>query len=324
MKKKSFNILLISLLVGIFLSIGINFSVGYAPISLASFFTEDDLYHSVAMLRTYRVLAMILVGISIPTSGFILQEYFQNPLAGPSVLGISSVASLAVALFIFVFQNVELPQFAHFSGMSMMAISGSILMMFVLLAFSHRFRDTSHLIIFGFLISALAGAIISLLQLYAENQQLKNYILWSFGANALLNGPQIIFLSILTLVGIVFSFFTIKPLIGSVLGDQYARSFGVNATHLKWWVIISSSILSAGITAFLGPILFIGIVIPHFSRLLYSPSQLWHQWILNMVLGVLVLQVFSILSELFTLPINVITSLIGIPVIFLMMIKSKK
>ncbi len=141
----------------------------------------------------------------------------------------------------------------------------------------------SYLIIFGFLVSALAGAVVSILQLYAENQSLKNYILWSFGANNQVTRNQLLVLFIIVVIGLFLSFKSIKPLIGNSLGNQYAKSLGCQFIAIEYFVIIASSLLSASVTAFLGPILFIGIVVPHFSKMIYSPAKLWQQWILNMI-----------------------------------------
>ncbi|RCU42808.1 iron ABC transporter permease [Chryseobacterium lacus] len=301
----------------------VNLNVGFISLSLADFFSDSS-HSQIAQIRMNRILVMALAGISIPTSGFLLQEYFQNPLAGPSVLGITSVASLSVAFYIFFFHDFALPEFLQNGFISIAAVTGSILMMLVLISFSNTFQDKSFLIIFGFLVSALAGAVVALLQLYADNQSLKNYILWSYGANQQVSNYQLIILSVIVFIGLMVSFRTIKPLIGNTLGIQYAQSFGVNLTQLKYLIIISSSLLSASITAFLGPVLFIGIVVPHFCRMIWNPAQLWHQWILNMLLGIFIMELFSVISELIQLPMNVITSLFGIPVILLMLIKSRR
>lgn len=316
----NFKWLIMILAALVLLSIFWNLNTGFAVLQIDDFFSNTD-QSQVAELRINRTFVVLLAGISIPTSGFLLQEYFQNPLAGPSVLGITSAASLAVAFYIFLSQGVQLPEFLQNSFLSISAIFGSFLLMLVLLGFSKRFQDKSFLIIFGFLISALAGAIISILQLYADNQSLKNYILWSFGANNMVTTHQLVLLLILVGIGIFISFLTIKPLIGNALGVAYAQSFGVNLVVLKYLIIIASSLLSASITAFMGPVLFIGIVIPHFCRMLYNPSKLWQQWILNMILGVVMMEIFSSISELTKLPLNVITSLFGIPVILVMMLK---
>ena len=319
---RSFRSLTIILLILAVISIIINLNVGFLKLSFWDFFSSTE-NSQIAQLRINRVLVMLLAGVSIPTSGFLLQEYFQNPLAGPSVLGITSVASLSVAFYIFFSHNLYLPDFLQNGFISISAIAGSLLLMFVLLAFSNRFRDKSFLIIFGFLVSALAGAIVSILQFYADNQSLKNYILWSFGANNQVTINQILILTLIVVLGLILSFKSIKPLIGNALGSNYAQSLGVNLNRLKYLIIVASSLLSASVTAFLGPILFIGIVVPHFCRMIWNPAKLWQQWILNMILGILIMEVFSIISELSQFPINVITSLFGIPVILTMLLKNR-
>ena len=107
------------------------------------------------------------------------------------------------------------------------------------------------------------------------------------------------------------------------LGEDYAKTFGVNLTQLKYTIIIASSLLSASVTAFLGPVLFIGVIVPHFCRMIWNPAQLWHQWMLNMLLGILVMNIFSALSEKFQLPANIISSLFGIPVLLVMLLRQK-
>lgn len=319
-----FRTICLFLVVAVLAAVFANLNTGFLKLSVADFFSSTSQNSQIAELRIHRILAVMLAGLAIPTSGFLLQEYFQNPLAGPSVLGITSAASLSVAFYIFFSKDLSLPMFLQNSFISITAIAGALVLMLILIAFSNRFADKSFLIIFGFLISALAGAIVSVLQFYADNQDLKNYVLWSFGANNQVSGNQITVLAIMVLVGLLLSFKTIKPLIGSALGNSYAQSVGVNLILLKYLVIIASSVLSASVTAFLGPILFIGIVVPHFCRMIYNPSKLWHQWILNMILGVLIMEVFSVISEVSQFPLNVITSLFGIPVILTMMLNQSK
>ncbi|MDY3524461.1 iron ABC transporter permease [Riemerella anatipestifer] len=322
MLRGNFGILMVSILLAIIVLVIVNLNVGYLDLSLKDFF-QNTPQSDIASLRINRTLAVLLAGMAIPTSGFLLQEYFQNPLAGPSVLGITSIASLSVAFYIFFSHQLLIPEFLQNGFISLVAIIGSLGLMFFLILLSNRFRDNTFLVIFGFLISALAGAIISILQVYAENQSLKNYILWSFGANNQLNHNQMIILVTLIGIGLFFSFRSIKPLIGSTLGTAYAKSFGINTNTLKVSVILASSLLSASVTAFLGPILFIGIVVPHFCRMIFSPALLWHQWVLNLTLGIAIMELFSILSEISKLPLNIITSLFGIPVILVMMMKQR-
>lgn len=320
---KKFKILCLFLVIAVILTAIINLNTGFLTLNLQDFF-QDSTNSQIAEIRMNRVLVMLLAGISIPTSGFLMQEYFQNPLAGPDILGITSVASLSVAFYIFFSHNILLPEFLQNSFLSLSAIIGSLLLMLVLLSMSNKFQDKSYLIIFGFLVSAFAGAIVSLLQFYAENQSLKNYILWSFGANNMVSRNQIIVLAVLVFIGLLICFKTIKPLIGNSLGSSYAQSLGVNLNHLKLMIIVASSLLSASVTAFLGPILFIGIIVPHFCRLIYNPAKLWQQWILNMFLGMLMMLFFSVVAEKSQIPLNVISSVFGIPVILMMLLKQNK
>lgn len=318
-----FKILCSVLIIAIIFVAVINLNTGFLNLNFHDFF-QDSENGQIAEIRINRVLVMFLAGISIPTSGFLMQEYFQNPLAGPDILGITSAASLSVAFYIFFSHSILLPEFLQNSFLSLSAIIGSLLLMLVLLSMSNKFQDKSYLIIFGFLVSAFAGAIVSLLQFYAENQSLKNYILWSFGANNMVSRNQIIVLSVLVFIGLFICFKTIKPLIGNSLGSSYAQSLGVNLNHLKIMIIVTSSLLSASVTAFLGPILFIGIIVPHFCRLIYNPSKLWQQWILNMFLGMLIMLLFSIGAEKTQIPLNVISSIFGIPVILMMLLRQNK
>lgn len=311
------SIIIVAAIVAFF----INLNIGFATLDFSDFLNSESENFQIAGFRINRALGMLLAGIAIPTSGFLLQEYFKNPLAGPDVLGITSVSSLFVAVYIFFSQDIVIPDFLQNSFISIASISGSLVLMIILLLFSGRFRDKSFIIIFGFLISALAGAVVSFLQFYVESQSLKNYMLWTFGANNQVTPVQLLILSFLIISGLFFTFKSIKPLIGNAFGIAYAQSFGISQSKLKVSLIIASSLLSASVTAFLGPILFIGVVVPHFCRIIWNPAQLWHQWILNMILGILIMQVFSIISELSQFPINIITTFFGIPVILLMLMK---
>lgn len=318
-----FKILCLVLLIAIILTAVINLNTGFLSLHFQDFWGESS-NSQIAEIRINRVLVMLLAGISVPTSGFLMQEYFQNPLAGPDILGITSIASLSVAFYIFFSHDLIIPEFLQNSFLSFAAIGGSLLLMLILLSISKRFQDKSYLIIFGFLVSAFAGAIVSLLQFYGEDQSLKNYILWSFGANNMVSRNQIYVLSVLIIIGLFVCFKTIKPLIGNSLGTSYAQSLGVNLNQLKLFIIAASSLLSASVIAFLGPILFIGIIVPHFSRLIYNPAKLWQQWILNMMLGMLMMLFFSIIAEKTQIPLNVISSVFGIPVILMMLLKQNK
>lgn len=301
------------------LKIGI-LSLSFSELFFLSKVSENQ---EIVELRWSRVLTSVLVGVALPSSGWLLQEFFKNPLASADVLGVSSVSGLMVAVSLlsvdfFSFLSSEI---LGYSFVSLMAILGGGVMMFFLIFLSSKNKDNTHIIIIGFLISALCGALISFLEFYAEDHRLKHYILWSVGGNFYLSFWQLLILFGMIGVGLFFVFKSVKPLLGSILGDDYARSFGVDLKKLKSYVILSTSFLSASVTAFVGPVVFVGIIVPYFCRIIGNPSKFWHQCLLNIVFGVLIMQFFSIISELTTLPINVLTSLFGIPVILLMLLK---
>ena len=159
---RNFLILCIVLLCLILVSLVINLNTGFSDLNFSDFWSQKDFHQEIISLRANRTLVVLLAGISIPTSGFLLQEYFKNPLAGPSVLGISSAASLSVAFYILASKDFIIPEFLQHSLISIFAICGSIILLIFLLIFSKNFKDSSYIIIFGFLVSALAGAVISI------------------------------------------------------------------------------------------------------------------------------------------------------------------
>lgn len=320
--KNNFGLLLCVLGLLIVVIAFINLQLGYVVVPISDFFkSQNTLNNQVIELRFNRLFAMLLAGLAIPTSGFLLQEYFQNPIVGPSVLGITSVASFSVALFLFSSPHWEVSEFLQNSLLSLFAWAGSLVAMLLLWYYSSVFQDKNYLIIFGFLISSLSGAGISLLEFFADSKDLQSYILWSFGSNLQVSRMQIYLLTFLVFLGLIFSSKSIKPLIGNTLGKNYALSFGVDLYRLKLLIIVSTSLLTSAITAYLGPILFVGIIVPHFNRLLWNPNQLWHQWFLNLFSGMLIMLCFSCVSEITQFPINILTSFFGIPVMLMMIIQ---
>ena len=223
-------------MIAIIASAIINLNTGF--LSLTSDFFQDSAHSQIAEIHINRVLVMMLAGISIPTSGFLMQEYFQNPLAGPDILGITSVASLSVAFYIFFSHTISLPEFLQNSFLSLSAIVGSLLLMLVLLSMSNRFQDKSYLIIFGFWYLLLPELLFLCFSFMQKIRVLKNYILWSFGANNMVTRNQIYVLSVLVLIGMLICFRAIKPLIGNSLGNSYAQSLGVNLKQLKLLIIV--------------------------------------------------------------------------------------
>ena len=301
----------------------LNLCTGYAPLYLSDIFTGTA-DQGILSLRLSRVFSAMLAGAAVPPAGFLLQEYFRNPLAGPSVLGISSAAGLGVACTIFLVDLAAVSAFLQAGILAVSSFAGSMTALLLLLFFASASRSREHIIIAGFLLSAFCGAAISVMQLYSDNQSLRNYILWSMGSNVMPTELQLVLLLILTVFGLCLGFRAVRPLQGSLLGLGYAVSFGISLDRLRWLIIICSAILSSAVTAFLGPILFIGIIVPHFCRLMYPPVRLYHQFLLNILVGMVVMLLLSLLSEIFALPVNIFSSVVGVPVILLMMIRTAK
>lgn len=314
-----------------FLFFLINLKVGYSFISWKTIFnfffnlpvnqTEDLILN----LRFSKIISACLVGISLPVSGFLLQEIFKNPLASPSVLGISTSSSLFVALFIFLggiiyFENNWITNWL----IVICSMLGALLCLSVLLLFRKKINSASNLILIGFLISSFAGAIISSLEYFSNNQEIKTYIIWSFGSFNGLTYEKIFVFSFFVILGLFFAFKSVHALKGISLGEIYGKSFGVNISKLYFLIIISTCLLVGSCTAFVGPVSFVGIIIPHFCRLIHNPSKLWNQFTLNILVGSILLLVFLFISELIKIPINMISVLIGIPTMFLIIFKNKR
>lgn len=269
--------------------------------------------------RVIRLLTAMLVGIALPISGMLLQEYFKNVLAGPSVLGISSFAGLGIASFIFLGLPVQMqyvPDSLKNFTLVGAGLLGAFICLLLLVSVAGLLKDQSSFIIVGFLLSAFAGAIVSVMQFYSENNQLKSYVFWTFGSLSDLSYVQLLVYGIMVFIGGIFAYFAIKSLQGNILGMEYAQSVGVNLQSMKFWVLLATAILTGATTAFVGPVAFVGIIIPFFTRKLVQNSNLYRQAMINILLGIFILLVVNLLMISLKLPINVLTSLIGIPVLF--------
>lgn len=324
------NIILVGIFL-FFLFFFLNLKIGYSFISWKTIFnfflnlSENQTENLILTLRLSKIVSASLVGISLPVSGFLLQEIFKNPLAGPSVLGITPSSSLFVALFIFLGGTI------YFDGsfvinwlIVLCSMLGAFLCLILLLLFRKRVNSASNLILIGFLISSFAGTIISILEYFSSNEEIKTYIIWSFGSFNGLTFDKIIVFTFFVVLGLLFAFQSVHSLKGISLGEIYGKSFGVNISKLYFLIIISTCLLVGSCTAFVGPISFVGIIIPHFCRLIHNPSKLWNQFILNILVGSVLLLFFLFISELIKIPINMISVLLGIPTMFLIIFKNKR
>lgn len=279
----------------------------------------------ILQLRLSKVVSATMIGISLPVSGFLLQELFKNPLAGPSVLGVSSSSSMFVALFIFLGLDAFFASYSMLNEwiLAFCASIGSLLSLGILLLISSKVQTSSAFILVGFLFSAFSGAVVSILEYLSNGNEIKNYLMWSLGSFSGLTFNQSVVFILGVLVGLYFAFLSIYKLRGMMMGEEYAKSMGINKFTLYGYIILSTSLLVGSSVAFVGPVSFIGIVVPHFCRYLYKPSKLWNQFSLNILVGASFVLFFLFISERFKVPINILTVFIGIPTTIFILLDKK-
>jgi len=282
--------------------------------------------------RLPKALAAILCGAALSVSGLKMQTLFRNPLAGPYILGISSGAGLGVAIFIMGLSFVGISTFNNpiisNYGIIIFSIIGSTSILLILLAAIKRLKDIMTVLILGIMIGSVTTAIISIIQYFGSDGQLKSFIMWTMGDLSSITLTQLQFLSPIIIIGITMSFTLSKKLNLYLLGESYAKSLGLNINKTRIYIIIITAVLAGCITAYCGPIGFIGIVVPHIARLISKTSD--HKILipLSILLGINILLISDVISQLpgsdKVLPINAITSLIGIPFIIWIIFKNKK
>lgn len=282
--------------------------------------------------RLPKAIAAILCGSALSVSGLQMQTLFRNPLAGPYILGISSGAGLGVAIFImglsFLGFSVASITLSANSGIIISSILGSFGVLAILLSIISRLKDIMTVLILGIMIGSVITAIIGIIQYFSQDAQLKSFIMWTMGDLSSVTNSQLTLLAPIIIVGLALSFVVSKNLNAYLLGEAYATSLGVNIKRSRIIIILITSILTGSITAYCGPIGFVGIVIPHLARMISNTSD--HKILipLSILLGINVLLIADIISQLpgldQSLPINSITSLIGIPFIIWIILKNKK
>jgi len=281
--------------------------------------------------RIPKAITAILVGSGLSISGLLMQTLFRNPLAGPFVLGISSGASLGVALLILgstIFGGI----FATlaFSNWSLAIASslGAFLVLSAVIIAANRVRNTMSILIIGLMFGSLTSAIISVLAYFSEAAQIQQYMFWSFGSLGNLSWNELSVFAVVFFIGIFGTFYVIKPLNSFLLGENYAKSVGINIKRSRNIILLITSVLTGVITAFAGPIAFIGLAVPHITKMIFNTSN--HKILLPAVaiLGGIILLICDAIAQLptseFTLPINAITSLFGAPVVIWLLIRKKK
>lgn len=316
---------LIILVIGAFV---LNLTVGNAKLSLAQVFDDELTKKLIFDYRLPKAIAALLAGVSLSVSGFLLQELFRNPLADPSVLGITSASGLGVASVIFLSAAAGFfPLVTNSWFLCLASFLGALIATLLLLYFSSKLNSTTALIIIGMMIAGFTSAIISLMQFFAPSDQIKTYLLWTFGSISGLSWEQVFVFCTVVLFGLILSVFTMRGISGLRLGENYAQTMGINVKQIRWLILISSSLLTAATTAFVGPIAFVGLAVPHICRLIFKENEIGKLFVLVVLVGAFLLLIFAWIAQSFpsgSLPINIITSLIGTPIVISIIWKQRK
>ncbi|RKS90343.1 iron complex transport system permease protein [Flavobacterium limicola] len=281
--------------------------------------------------RLPKAITAILVGMGLSISGLLMQTLFRNPLAGPYVLGLSSGASLGVA---FVILGASLlPPFLSTIllssyGVVLASTMGSSVVLLAVLMVSQKLRDTMAILIVGLMFGSFTSAIVGVLAYFSSAEQLQKFTFWSMGNLGNLSWSSVLILTVCVGIGLLLSLFSIKPLNALLLGENYARSLGLNFKKTRLIIIFATSILAGSITAYAGPIAFIGLAVPHIAKLVFQTSNHSVLYWSTLLLGASIMLICDVLSELpgleITLPINAVTSIIGAPVVIWLLVRKRK
>lgn len=330
--------LLVAGVVGLFL---LNITLGSVDIPLSDILhvltgtgiTREAWQKIIINIRIPRAVTAILAGSALSIGGLQMQTLFRNPLAGPSVLGITAGASLGVAMVmlaagtitsIFAIQQLS----ALGSWLIIGAASvGSAAVLLLILLISIRVRDNVTLLIIGLMIGNITIALVSIWQYFSRPQEIQDYLIWTFGSLGGVSLNQLWIIALVTVLGVAIALGLSKSLNGLLLGEQYARSMGLSVTSARIWIISSTSLLAGGITAFCGPIGFVGIAVPHLARSLLGTND--HRVLIpgTLLIGAMLLLACDIIAQVpgttTTLPISAVTSMIGSPVVIWVIIQRK-
>lgn len=331
------HFILLSVLLIVFFVLNISFgsvSIPFEDIlkSLSGGIPAKESWQTIIVnFRLPKAITAILVGSGLSICGLLMQTLFRNPLAGPFVLGISSGASLGVALLILgssIFGGVFLSIAFSNWALAIAASLGAFLVLSAVIIAANKVRNTMSILIIGLMFGSLTSAVISVLAYFSEAEQIQQYMFWSFGSLGNLTWSELSVFGIIYIIGLLGTFSVIKPLNSFLLGENYAKSLGINIKKSRNIILLITSLLTGVITAFSGPIAFVGLAVPHIAKMIFSTSN--HKILLpaSALIGATVLLICDIIAQLptseFTLPINAITSLFGAPVVIWLLIRKKK
>jgi iron complex transport system permease protein len=338
MTKKRITRLFLALSLTLIAAFLLNISFGQVSIPLeeviTSLFggqaTKETWEYIIIYFRLPKAVMALLVGVGLSISGLIMQTFFRNPLAGPYVLGLSSGSSLGVA-FVILGAGL-LPTFLNSIllspyGIIIASCLGSCFVLLLVLLVSQKLRDTNSILIIGLMFSSFSGAIVSILTYFTSAEQLQKFTFWSMGSIGNVSWQNIGIVAVAVTIGLVLSLISLKPLDALLLGENYARSMGLNIKKSRYIIIVATSILAGSITAFAGPIAFIGLAVPHLAKLSCKTSNHKTLFVATLFYGAIIMLLCDVVSQLpgfdFTLPINAITSIVGAPVVIWLIVKQR-
>lgn len=275
--------------------------------------------------RLPRVLAAVLSGSALAVSGLLMQTIFRNPLADPSVLGISAGASLGVALVVMGSSALGLSFLGNQFSMVLAALAGSMLVLMLVMAVSMRVRNVIVILILGMMFGFAASAVTSILQYFSSEVSLKSFVIWTMGSLSSVSGNQLWFFALLVILGLLLAMLVARPLNVLGIGENYARLLGYNVRSIRMVVFVSTSLLAGSTTAFVGPVVFVGIAVPHVVRIAVKTSN--HHVLLptTLLAGAAFMLLIDTISQLpgseIVLPVNTVAALMGIPVVIYVIFK---
>jgi iron complex transport system permease protein len=333
------NTVLFSLLfLGLIVLFFVNISLGSITIPFKEVYTslsggqssKSTWEYIIINYRLPKAITAVLVGMGLSISGLLMQTLFRNPLAGPYVLGLSSGASLGVA-FIILGASI-LPSFLSGIllspyGIVLASTLGSTSVLLLVLLVSQRLRDTMAILIVGLMFGSFTSAVVGVLTYFSSAEQLQKFTFWSMGNLGNLSWSSILILTICVLFGLFLSLLSIKPLNALLLGENYAKSMGLNFNKARLIIILATSILAGSITAYAGPIAFIGLAVPHIAKLVFQTSNHTVLFWSTLLFGAGIMLICDVVSQMpgmeITLPINAITSILGAPVVIWLLVRKR-
>ncbi len=293
--------------------------------------SKDTWEHILFNFRIPKSITAILTGMGLSVVGLLMQTLFRNPMAGPSVLGISSGAGLGVALLVMgtgLLSRQTMDILNHELTILIAAIVGAFVVLLLILLLSAKIKNTLSILIIGLMLGALTTAIVGILSYFTKAEQLQEYMFWGFGSLGHLTKKEVWIYASIIFIGFIAIIPLLKPLNSLLLGENYAQNMGVNIKRTKKYILIIAGLLTGVITAFVGPIAFIGLAVPHIARLLFNTSN--HKIVVPAVIliGAIILLVCDSIAQLpfseQVVPINAITSLFGAPLVIWLIIHKKK